>query len=62
MYQGKSCSGWASIGMLGLRMISRIGLLWLRRVSGKGLFGLGKHSAVRVEKGLKERSIRVGQA
>ena len=40
-------------------MVSRIGLLGLRRVSGKGLFGLGKHRAVRVKNGLKDRTTRV---
>ena len=54
-------------------MVSRIGLLGLRSVSGKELFGLGKHRDVRVkndlkdrtamvEKGLRERAVRVGQA
>ena len=59
MSQGKSCSGWASIGLLGLIMISRTGLLGLRRVSRKGLFGLGKHRAVRVKNGLKDGTARV---
>ena len=40
-------------------MISRTGLLGLRRVSVKGLFGLGKHRAVRVKNGLKDRAARV---
>ena len=53
------CSGWASIGLLGLRMVSRIGLLWLSMDRAEKGF---KGTAVRVEKGLRERSIRVGQA
>ena len=40
-------------------MVSRIGLLGFRRISGKGLFGLGKHRAVRVKNGLKDRTARV---
>ena len=31
MSQGKSCSDWASIGLLGLRMVSRIGLLGFQK-------------------------------